>query len=119
MNSLDYMDCEKKKISVCSVTWKSIRSECKRKSYLSQMQGYMLKMCDFCKNYSDNRIFGSNIPIQKCANETNLTNAQIMMNTGDKVTGIVIYSNYCMAKGYFDIAFCRCAAESWLKNDVL
>lgn len=31
---------------------------------------------------------------------------QIMMNTGDKVPGIVIYSNYCMAKGYFDIVFC-------------
>ena len=62
-------------------------------------------MCDFCKNYSDNRIFGTDIPIKKCAYETDLTDAQIMMNTGDKVPGIVIYS-YCMAKGYFDIVFC-------------
>jgi hypothetical protein len=29
-----------------------------------------------------------------------------MMNKGDKVPGIVIYSNYGMARGYFDIAFC-------------
>lgn len=66
----------------------------------------VIEMCEFCKDYDNNRIFGANIPIQKCANETNLTNAQIMMNTGDKVPGIVIYSNYCMAKGYFDIVFC-------------
>ena len=63
-------------------------------------------MCDFCKNYSVNRIFGTDIPIKKCANETDLTDAQIMKNTGDKIPGIVIYSNHCMAKGYFDIAFC-------------
>jgi hypothetical protein len=30
-----------------------------------------------------------------------------MMNTGDKVPGIVIYSNYCISKGYFDIVFCQ------------
>lgn len=63
-------------------------------------------MCEFCNNNDKKQIFGSHIAIHKCANETNLTNAQIMMNTGDKVPGIVIYSNYCMAKGYFDIAFC-------------
>lgn len=62
-------------------------------------------MCGFCKNYSDNRIFGADIPIKKCANETDLTDAQIMKNTGDKVPGIVIYS-YGLVKGYFDIAFC-------------
>lgn len=62
-------------------------------------------MCDFCKNYSDNRIFGADIPIKKCANETDLTDAQIMKNTGDKVPGIVIYSHGA-AEGYFDIAFC-------------
>lgn len=27
-------------------------------------------MCDFCKDYSDNRIFGADIPIKKCTNET-------------------------------------------------
>lgn len=63
-------------------------------------------MCEFCNSNDKKQIFGSHIAIHKCANETNLTNAQIMMNTGDKVPGIVIYSNYCMAKGYFDIAFC-------------
>lgn len=63
-------------------------------------------MCEFCNSNDKKQIFGSHIAIHKCANETNLTDAQIMMNTGDKVPGIVIYSNYCMAKGYFDIAFC-------------
>ena len=62
-------------------------------------------MCDFCKNYGDNRIFGDAIPIRKCANETDLTNAQIMKNTGDKAPGIVIYS-HGVAKGHFDITFC-------------
>lgn len=62
-------------------------------------------MCDFCKNYSDNRIFGADIPIKKCANETDLTYAQIMKNTGDKVPGIMIYKG-CKAAGYFDIVFC-------------
>lgn len=62
-------------------------------------------MCDFCKDYENNRIFGADIPIKKCANETDLTDAQIMKNTGDKVPGIVIYTHGA-AKGHFDIAFC-------------
>lgn len=62
-------------------------------------------MCDFCKDYKDNRICGADILIKKCANETDLTDAQIMKNTGDKVPGIVIYSHGA-AKGYFDITFC-------------
>lgn len=62
-------------------------------------------MCEFCKNYDNNRIFGADIPIKKCANETDLTYAQIMKNTGDKVPGIMIYKGY-KAAGYFDIAFC-------------
>lgn len=74
-------------------------------------------MCKFCKNYDNNRIFGANIPIQKCANETNLTNAQIMMNTGDKIPGIVIYSNHCMAKDTLILHFALSAAESWWKNE--
>lgn len=35
-------------------------------------------MCDFCKDYSDNRIFGADIPIKKCANETDLTRANVL-----------------------------------------
>lgn len=62
-------------------------------------------MCNFCKDYSENRIFGADIPIKKCANETDLTDAQIMKNTGDKVPSIVIYKG-CKAAGYFNIAFC-------------
>ena len=64
-----------------------------------------MSMCDFCKDYENNRIFGADIPIKKCANETDLTDAQIMKNRVDKVPGIVIYS-HGMAKGYFDITFC-------------
>ena len=62
-------------------------------------------MCEFCKDYENNRIFGADIPIKKCANETDLTDAQIMKNRVYKVPGIVIYS-HGMAKGYFDITFC-------------
>lgn len=62
-------------------------------------------MCDFCKNYSDNRIFGTDIPIKKCANETDLTDAQIMKNVGDHKPGIVIFS-HTAAMGYFNISFC-------------
>jgi hypothetical protein len=43
--------------------------------------------------------------ICKRANETDLTDAQIMKNTGDKVPGIIIYKG-CKAAGYFDIVFC-------------
>ena len=42
----------------------------------------------------------SNVPMK-----TDLTDAQIMKNTGDKVPGIVIYKG-CKATGYFDIVFC-------------
>lgn len=63
-------------------------------------------MCNFCKDYSENRIFGADIPIKKCASETDLKDdAQIMKHTGDKVPGIVIYKG-CKAAGYFNIAFC-------------
>ncbi len=62
-------------------------------------------MCDFCKNYEKDKIFGANIPIRKCANETDLTTAQIIKCSGDEMAGIVFYS-YGMAKGYFDIMFC-------------
>jgi hypothetical protein len=40
-----------------------------------------------------------------------------MMNKGDKVPGIVIYSNYGMARGYFDIAFCPMCGRKLAKND--
>ncbi len=62
-------------------------------------------MCDFCKDYENNRIFCANIPIKKCANETELTSAHVLKGVGDKVPAIIIYS-YGAAKGYFDIAFC-------------
>ena len=72
-------------------------------------------MCDFCKNYDDNKIFGAGIPIRKCANETDLTGAQIMKNTGDKVPSIVIYSHGA-AKGYFNIAFCPMCGRELVKE---
>lgn len=62
-------------------------------------------MCDFCKTYNENKIFGSDIPIKKCANETDLTDAQIMGNRDNEVPGIVIYKG-CVAAGYFDINYC-------------
>lgn len=63
-------------------------------------------MCEFCRKcHDENTICGANIKIHKCANETDLTDAQIMKNTGDKVPGIIIYKG-CKAAGYFDIVFC-------------
>ena len=73
-------------------------------------------MCDFCKDYENNRIFGADIPIKKCANETDLTDAQIMKNRGDKVPGIVFFSRG-MSKGYFDIIFCPMCGRKLVKND--
>ena len=72
-------------------------------------------MCEFCNSNDKKQIFGSHIAIHKCANETNLTDAQIMMNTWDKVPGIVIYSNHCMARGYFDISFCPMCGRKLVK----
>lgn len=62
-------------------------------------------MCDFCKNYSDNRIFGADIPIKKCTNETNLTRANVFKECEDKVPSILI-SQSVVSMGYFNIAFC-------------
>lgn len=73
-------------------------------------------MCDFCKNYSDNRIFGTDIPIKKCANETDLTDAKIMKNRGDKVPGIVFFRVECRKVTLISY-FARCAAGSWWKNE--
>lgn len=63
-------------------------------------------MCEFCRKWHDeNTICGANIKIHKCANETNLTDAQIMKNVGDHKPGIVIFS-HTTAMGYFNISFC-------------
>lgn len=65
----------------------------------------MCDMCEFCKNYVEDRIYGSNIPIKKCANKTELTHAYILKNRGDNFPGIVI-SSAGMSKGFFDIMYC-------------
>ena len=63
-------------------------------------------MCKFCKNWHDeNTIFGEYIKIHKCANETELTEAQILKNFGDNKPAIVIFANTA-AMGYFNIEFC-------------
>lgn len=62
-------------------------------------------MCEFCKNYGEGRIYGSNIQIKKCANRTVLTHAYILKNRNDEVPGIVI-SSAGLSKGYFDIMYC-------------
>ena len=51
-------------------------------------------MCKFCENWHDeNTICGADIKIYKCANETNLTEAQILKNVRDNKPGIVIFAN--------------------------
>lgn len=63
-------------------------------------------MCRFCKEWHDkNAIFGADIKIHKCANETNLTTAQIMKKTNDSKSGVVIFQGG-VAKGYFEIDYC-------------
>ena len=63
-------------------------------------------MCEFC-SYKNNPfiIYGKEIKINKCAKETDLTEAQIMRNRDDEVPGIVIYKGHS-ASGYFDINYC-------------
>ena len=72
-------------------------------------------MCDFCKDYSDNRISGCNIPIKKCANETNLTSANVFKGRGDKVPSIMIHQSI-VAMGYFEIAFCPMCGRKLVKE---
>ncbi len=62
-------------------------------------------MCDFCKDYENNRIFGADIPIKKCTNETSLTRANVFKGCEDKVPSILI-SQSVVSMGYFNIAFC-------------
>lgn len=63
-------------------------------------------MCKFCENWHDeNTICGADIKIYKCANETELTEAQILKNFGDNKPAIVIFANTA-AMGYFNIEFC-------------
>ena len=51
-------------------------------------------MCKFCENWHDeNTICGEDIKIHKCANETELTEAQILKNFGDNKAAIVIFAN--------------------------
>ena len=65
-----------------------------------------VRMCEFC-SYKNNPfiIYGKEIKINKCAKETDLTEAQVMRNRDDDVPGIVIYKG-CIAAGYFDINYC-------------
>lgn len=75
-------------------------------------------MCKFCENWHDeNTICGADIKIYKCANETNLTEAQILKNVRDNKPGIVIFAN-AATMGYLKLSFAPCAAESWWRNDV-
>lgn len=63
-------------------------------------------MCKFCENWYDkNTIFGDDIKIHKCANETNLKYAMILKNTGYDKPAIVIFA-HTAAMGYFNIEFC-------------
>lgn len=48
-------------------------------------------MCKFCEKWHDkNTIFGDDIKIHECANETNLTYAMILKDTGYDKPAIVI-----------------------------
>lgn len=70
-------------------------------------------MCSFCKVYGEDRIYGSEISIKKCANKTDLTHAFISKNRGD-APGIVI-SSAGLSKGYFDIMYCPLCGRKLVK----
>lgn len=73
-------------------------------------------MCKFCENWHDeNTICGADIKIYKCANETNLTEAQILKNVRDNKPGIVIFAN-AATMGYFKIEFCPMCGRKLVKE---
>lgn len=75
-------------------------------TYDGNVERQVLSMCEFCRQWNDeNTICRAEIKIHKCANETNLTEAQILKNVGDNKPGIVIIARTA-AVGYFNIEFC-------------
>ena len=73
-------------------------------------------MCEFC-SYKNNPfiIYGKEIKINKCAKETDLTEAQIMRNRDDEVPGIVIIKDIARPDILISI-IALSAVESWWSN---
>lgn len=63
-------------------------------------------MCEFCESSRTPKghVFGKDIKINKCANETDLTDCQVVFGTPD--TPALIIFAHGEAKGYVDIAYC-------------
>ena len=69
-------------------------------------------MCKFCDKYHSVKggIAGAEIKIDKCSNETNLTDCQVVISKNDN-PALIIFS-HGIAMGYFDIKFCpMCGRE--------
>lgn len=69
-------------------------------------------MCEFCDKYHSTKdgVTGKEIKINKCANETDLTDCQVVCRPNHK-PAIVIFS-HGIAKGYFEIDNCpKCGRE--------
>ena len=63
-------------------------------------------MCEFCDYYHSTKgnTAGKEIKIHKCANETDLTDCQVICSDNDR-PALIIFS-YGAAKGYINIEFC-------------
>ena len=63
-------------------------------------------MCEFCEKYHSIKgdVSGAEIKIDKCANETNLTDCKVITSQNDN-PAIIIFS-HGIAKGYFYIEYC-------------
>ena len=69
-------------------------------------------MCESCNIYHSVKcgIAGEEIKINKCSNETNLTDCQVVISKNDN-PALIIFS-HGIAMGYFDIKFCpMCGRE--------
>lgn len=74
-------------------------------------------MCEFCDYYHSSKggVSGKEIKIQKCAEETHLTDCQVYKGENDNNYSIIIFSKG-KGEGYFDINYCPiCGSE--LKGD--
>ena len=74
-------------------------------------------MCEFCDKYHSVKggMAGEEIKINKCSNETYLTDCQVVISKDDN-PALIIFS-YGIAMGYFDIKFCPMCGRELCHSD--
>lgn len=75
-------------------------------------------MCKFCREWhGEDTICGSEMPIFPCGNRNSkLTEAQLLKNTADDDTGVVIYEQG-KPSGYFKIRYCPMCGRKLVEDD--